>query len=239
MPDRPTPQQPNGQSTLDAIAKAIALATHDDAGDVHVLTGFETPLRPDAFVMDDAYKIDIIADHFKEIMHTLGLDLTDDSLKGTPRRVAKMYVQEIFKGLNPKHKPSVTMFENRYAYAEMLIERDITLYSHCEHHFVPIIGKAHVAYFSSGKVVGLSKINRIVQYYAKRPQVQERLTVQIGEELKRSLSSDDVAVLIDATHLCVSSRGINDTNSSTITSFYSGRFEEDVNQQKFMLAIKK
>jgi GTP cyclohydrolase I len=240
MLDRPTSLSTNGHPDAEAeqIAQAIALATHDDAGDVHVLTGFETPLRPDAFELDDAHKIEVIAEHFKHIMHTLGLDLTDDSLKGTPRRVAKMYVQEIFKGLNPKHKPSVTMFENRYAYAEMLIERDITLYSHCEHHFVPIIGKAHVAYFSSGKVVGLSKINRIVQYYAKRPQVQERLTVQIGEDLKRSLGSEDVAVMIDATHLCVSSRGINDTNSSTITTFFSGKFEDQATQQQFMLAVK-
>jgi GTP cyclohydrolase I len=149
-----------------------------------------------------------------------------------------MYVQEIFKGLNPKNKPSVTMFDNRYAYSEMLVEKDITLYSHCEHHFVPIIGKAHVAYYSSGKVVGLSKINRIVQYYAKRPQVQERLTVQIGEELKRSLGTDDVAVMIDAAHLCVSSRGINDTSSSTITTFFNGKFEQDTIRQQFITAVK-
>jgi GTP cyclohydrolase I len=248
MLDRPTPPSSNGLpagqpdlllgTDAEQIANAIALATLDDAGDVHVLTGFETPLRPDAFEMDDPQKIEIITEHFRAIMHTLGLDLTDDSLKGTPRRVAKMYVQEIFRGLNPKHRPTVTMFENRYAYSEMLIERDITLYSHCEHHFVPIIGKVHVAYFSSGKVVGLSKINRIVQYYAKRPQVQERLTVQIGEELKRSLATDDVAVMIDATHLCVSSRGINDTNTSTITNFFSGRFEEETTRQQFVFAVK-
>ncbi len=231
----------NGNGTaadLAAVAAAIARATHDDAGDAHVLTGFETPLRPDAFMMDDELKIELIADHFRQIMHILGLDLTDDSLAGTPNRVAKMYVQEIFKGLNPKNKPSVTLFENRYAYSEMLVERDITLYSHCEHHFVPIIGKAHVAYFSSGKVVGLSKINRIVQYYAKRPQVQERLTVQIGEELKRSLGTDDVAVVIDAAHLCVSSRGINDTSSSTVTHFYAGKFEQEAVRMQFLNAVK-
>jgi GTP cyclohydrolase I len=244
MLDRPITPASNGRTNglLDPdakqIASAIAKATLDDEGDVHVLTGFETPLRPDAFVMEDAEKIEVITEHFRAIMHTLGLDLTDDSLKGTPKRVAKMYVQEIFKGLNPKHRPVVTMFENRYAYSEMLIERDITLYSHCEHHFVPIIGKVHVAYFSSGKVVGLSKINRIVQHYAKRPQVQERLTVQIGEELKRSLATEDVAVMIDATHLCVSSRGINDTNTSTITTFFSGRFNEDMTRQQFVFAVK-
>jgi GTP cyclohydrolase I len=242
MPDRPKITTPaNGRTAAtetEIIAKAIALATHDDAGDAHILTGFETPMRPDAFDLDDDLKIEMIAEHFTGIMHILGLDLTDDSLKGTPRRVAKMYVQEIFKGLNPKNKPSVTMFDNRYAYSEMLVEKDITLYSHCEHHFVPIIGKAHVAYYSSGKVVGLSKINRIVQYYAKRPQVQERLTVQIGEELKRSLGTDDVAVMIDAAHLCVSSRGINDTSSSTITTFFNGKFEQDTIRQQFITAVK-
>lgn len=228
----------NGHKTAEQIAKAIALATHDDEGDAHVLTGFETPLRPDAFELDDDLKIELIAGHFQSIMHILGLDLTDDSLAGTPNRVAKMYVQEIFKGLNPKNKPAVTLFENRYQYGEMLVERDITLYSHCEHHFVPIIGKAHVAYYSSGKVVGLSKINRIVQYYAKRPQVQERLTVQIGEELKASLGTEDVAVLIDAAHLCVSSRGINDTSSSTVTSFYAGKFEQESVRQQFLASLK-
>jgi GTP cyclohydrolase IA len=238
MPDRPTPPNGHPGPETEAIARAIALATHDDAGDAHILTGFETPMRPDAFAMEDTLKIELIAEHFESIMHILGLDMTDDSLMGTPRRVAKMYVQEIFKGLNPKNKPSVTMFDNRYAYSEMLIEKDITLYSHCEHHFVPIIGKAHVAYYSSGKVVGLSKINRIVQYYAKRPQVQERLTVQIGEELKRSLGTDDVAVLIDAAHLCVSSRGINATSSSTITTFFSGKFEQEGIRQQFVTAVR-
>lgn len=228
----------NGHQTAEQIAKAIALATHDDAGDAHVLTGFETPLRADAFDLDDDLKIELIAEHFRSIMHILGLDLTDDSLAGTPNRVAKMYVEEIFKGLNPKNKPAVTLFENRYAYSEMLVERDITLYSHCEHHFVPIIGKAHVAYYSSGKVVGLSKINRIVQFYAKRPQVQERLTVQIGEELKASLGTEDVAILIDAAHLCVSSRGINDTSSSTVTTFYSGKFEQESVRQQFLASLK-
>lgn len=184
----------------------------------------ETPLRSDAFKIDDDLKIELIEKNFREIMNVLGLDLSDDSLKDTPKRVAKMYVKEFFSGLNPENKPSVTLFENKYNFNQMIVERDITLYSTCEHHFVPIIGKAHVAYFSSGKVIGLSKLNRIVQYYAKRPQVQERLTMQIAAELKELLQTEDVAVILDADHLCVSSRGIQDVNSSTVTSSYNGRF---------------
>lgn len=194
----------------------------------------ETPLRPDAFDLTNPEKIERISYHFRHIMETLGLDMTDDSLADTPMRVAKMFVQEAFKGLDPKNKPDVTLFENRYRYGQMLVEKDITLYSHCEHHFVPIVGKAHVAYISEGKVVGLSKINRIVQYYAKRPQVQERLTMQIGRELQNALQTEHVAVLIDAAHLCVSSRGINDTTSSTVTSFYSGQFEEPARKDEFL-----
>jgi GTP cyclohydrolase I len=184
----------------------------------------DTPLRADAFKIDDELKIELIEKNFKDIMYVLGLDLSDDSLKDTPRRVAKMYVKEFFSGLNPENKPSVTLFENKYKFNQMVVERDITLYSTCEHHFVPIIGKAHVGYFSSGKVIGLSKLNRIVQYYAKRPQVQERLTMQIAADLKELLQTEDVAVLIDADHLCVSSRGIQDVNSSTVTSSYNGKF---------------
>ncbi|WP_291780672.1 GTP cyclohydrolase I FolE [Cecembia sp.] len=199
----------------------------DEIGDEHIGTSDQTPLREDAFEMDDDLKMELIEKHFKEIMNVLGLDLTDDSLKGTPRRVAKMYIKEIFSGLDPKNKPNVKLFENKYKYREMLVEKDITFFSNCEHHFVPIYGKAHVAYISNGNVIGLSKINRIVQYFAKRPQVQERLTMQIGNELKELLGTDDVAVIIDAHHMCVSSRGIQDVNSSTVTSFYSGKFEED------------
>ncbi|MCH7409038.1 GTP cyclohydrolase I FolE [Belliella sp. DSM 111904] len=199
----------------------------DEIGDEHVGTSYDTPLREDAFEMDDELKIELIEKHFKEIMLIMGLDLTDDSLKGTPRRVAKMYIKEIFSGLNPKNKPDAKLFENKYKYNEMLVEKDITFFSNCEHHFVPIYGKAHVAYISNGSVIGLSKINRIVQYFAKRPQVQERLTMQIGNELKEVLGTDDVAVVIDANHMCVSSRGINDVNSSTVTSYYSGKFEKD------------
>ncbi len=199
----------------------------DELGDEHIGTSHETPLREDAFEMDDELKMELIEKHFRDIMHVLGLDLTDDSLKGTPRRVAKMYVQEIFSGLDPKNKPDVKLFENKYKYSEMLVEKDITFFSNCEHHFVPIYGKAHVAYISNGHVIGLSKINRIVQYFAKRPQVQERLTMQIGNELKEILGTDDVAVIIDAHHMCVSSRGIQDVSSATVTSFYSGKFESD------------
>ncbi len=200
---------------------------YEELGDEHVGTSVETPLREDAFEMDDDLKIELIQKHFKEIMNIMGLDLTDDSLKGTPYRVAKMYVKEVFSGLDPKNKPSIKVFENKYQYNQMLVEKDITFYSNCEHHFVPIFGKAHVAYISKGEVIGLSKINRIVQYYAKRPQVQERLTMQIGNELKEVLGTDDVAIVLDAYHLCVSSRGVEDTNSSTVTSFYSGKFEHD------------
>ncbi|NQZ77205.1 MAG: GTP cyclohydrolase I FolE [Ekhidna sp.] len=207
---------------------------YDQHGDDHSGWSIDTPLRPDAFEQDDDLKIELIQKHFKEIMQILGLDLSDDSLKGTPYRVAKMYVQEVFSGLNPANKPDIKLFDNKYQYKEMLVEKDITFYSNCEHHFVPITGKAHVAYFSRGKVIGLSKINRIVQYYAKRPQVQERLTMQIGEDLKEILQSDDIAVVIDAVHLCVSSRGVEDTNSRTGTSFFSGKFEDKDVRNEFL-----
>ena len=195
-----------------------------DIGDDHLSTGLETPLKADAFKLSDQEKKQRIAILFEEIMDVMGLDLTDDSLKGTPNRVAKMYIDEIFSGLNPANKPKVALFDNKYQYNQMLVEKNITFYSNCEHHFVPIIGKAHVAYISSGKVIGLSKLNRIVQYYAKRPQVQERLTNQIAEELKTILNTEDVAVIIDAKHLCVSSRGIKDDTSTTVTTYYGGQF---------------
>lgn len=206
----------------------------DTIGDEHISTTKETPLREDAFEIDDDLKVELIEKHFKEIMNILGLDLTDDSLRGTSIRVAKMYVKEIFSGLNPQNKPKVSLFENKYRYNQMLVEKNITLYSNCEHHFVPIVGKAHVAYISNGNVIGLSKINRIVQYYAQRPQVQERLTEQIAEELKSILKTEDVAVLIDAEHLCVSSRGIKDVNSATVTAHYSGKFQEESTKNEFL-----
>lgn len=189
-------------------------------------------------LMNDDEKIKVIASHFKSIMQTLGLDLDDDSLKDTPDRVAKMYVKEIFSGLNPENKPEVTLFENKYQYNKMVVEKGITLFSYCEHHFVPIIGKAHVAYISKGKVIGLSKINRLVQYYSKRPQVQERLTNEIAEGLKKAIGTEDVAVLIDAVHLCVASRGIRDTNSSTITAHYSGKFINEETKNEFLALVK-
>jgi GTP cyclohydrolase I len=198
--------------------------TTEDIGDDHLFTGLETPMKADAFKLSDDEKKERISILFEEIMDVMGLDLTDDSLKGTPKRVAKMYIDEIFSGLNPANKPKIALFDNKYQYNQMLVEKNITFYSNCEHHFVPIIGKAHVAYISSGKVIGLSKLNRIVQYYAKRPQVQERLTNQIAEDLKAILDTDDVAVIIDAKHLCVSSRGIKDDTSATVTTYYGGQF---------------
>lgn len=197
---------------------------HHDIGDEHLYTGLETPMKLNAFKMSDDEKKERITLLFSEIMDVMGLDLTDDSLKGTPERVAKMYIDEIFSGLNPANKPKIALFDNKYQYNQMLVEKNITFYSNCEHHFVPIIGKAHVAYISSGKVIGLSKLNRIVQYFAKRPQVQERLTNQIANELKLALDTEDVAIIIDAKHLCVSSRGIKDDTSSTVTAYYGGQF---------------
>lgn len=196
----------------------------EDIGDDHLFTGLDTPMKANAFDMPNEEKKQRISILFSEIMDVLGLDLTDDSLKGTPDRVAKMYIEEIFSGLDPANKPKVALFDNKYQYNQMLVEKDITFYSNCEHHFVPIIGKAHVAYKSSGKVIGLSKLNRIVQYYAKRPQVQERLTQQIANELKTVLDTEDVAVIIDAKHLCVSSRGVKDDTSATVTTYYGGIF---------------
>lgn len=211
--------------------------TIEEIGDEHIGTSYDTPMKADAFDMDDELKMNLIEDKFKDIMEIMGLDLNDDSLSGTPRRVAKMYVKEIFSGLNPANKPKVALFDNKYQYNEMLVEKDITFYSNCEHHFVPIIGRAHVAYFSSGKVIGLSKINRIVNYFAKRPQVQERLTVQIANDLKALLETEDVAVVIDAEHLCVSSRGIQDVNSSTVTAQFHGKFKEEGIKNEFLSYI--
>jgi GTP cyclohydrolase I len=224
------------KGALDLINSAYRpeLLTIEEVGDEHMSSSSETPLRMDAFKLTDSEKMARIEKHFKAIMETLGLDLTDDSLQGTPKRVAKMYVKEIFSGLNPDNKPKISLFENVYKYDQMLVEKNITFYSNCEHHFVPIMGKAHVAYISSGKVIGLSKLNRIVEYFAKRPQVQERLTMQIANELKKVLETDDVAVLIDAKHLCVSSRGIKDETSSTVTSFYGGKFNQETTKQEFL-----
>jgi len=216
----------------------LSLAELEDMlGEQHIGTSYDTPLRGDAFHLSDKEKMSLIAGYFEKIMDILGLDLTDDSLRGTPGRVAKMYVKEIFGGLNPANKPQVALFDNKYRYNQMLVEKNITLYSNCEHHFVPIIGKAHIAYISTGKVIGLSKLNRIVQYYAQRPQVQERLTMQIANELKAVLETGDVAVVIDAVHLCVASRGVKDISSSTVTAEYSGVFLEKDRKEEFLRYI--
>jgi GTP cyclohydrolase I len=213
---------------------SIDLLEAEEVGDNHLLTSIETPMRADAFAMEDDMKIELIEKHFRHIMEIMGLDLKDDSLKGTPKRVAKMYIKEVFSGLDPKNKPDIALFENKYKYDQMLVEKDITVFSNCEHHFVPIYGKAHVAYISSGKVIGLSKLNRIVEYYSKRPQVQERLTVQIANELKQALQTEDIAVVIDAHHMCVQSRGVRDSGSSTVTAYYGGKFENEATRKEFL-----
>ena len=210
----------------------------DEIGDQHLSSSKVTPMRPDAFDLSNSEKILLIEEKMKEILYVLGMDLTDDSLSGTPTRVAKMFVNEIFSGLHPNNKPKASSFENKYQYGEMLVEKNITLYSTCEHHLLPIVGKAHVAYISNGTVVGLSKMNRIVDYYAKRPQVQERLTLQIVEELQKVLKTKNVACVIDAKHLCVNSRGISDVNSSTVTSEFGGRFKEKDVKREFLDYIK-
>ncbi len=207
-------------------------------GNDHIGSSTETPIRPDAFEMSDIEKIASIKKDVQNIMHTLGLDLTDDSLKGTPNRVAKMFVQEIFSGLHPDKMPKASTFGNKYKYQEMLVEKNITLYSTCEHHLLPIVGKAHIAYISNGSVLGLSKMNRIVDYYAKRPQVQERLTIQIVKELQQVLNTKDVACVIDAKHLCVNSRGIRDIDSSTVTSEFGGAFKNADTKREFLEYIK-
>ncbi len=219
---------------LDKHLKTI----EDIIGDNHLSTSEDTPLRDDAFELSDSEKIEIIEKRVADILYTLGMDMTDDSLRGTPKRVAKMYVNEIFSGLNPKNKPKASTFDNKYKYGEVLVEKNITLYSTCEHHLLPIVGKAHIAYISNGNVVGLSKMNRIVQYYAQRPQVQERLTIQIVRELQKVLNTQDVACVIDAKHLCVNQRGIKDVSSSTITCEFGGVFKNQSRKQEFLDYIK-
>lgn len=219
----------NGHKGMDEIISELTSEVDDI---------YATPMRDNAFELTDEEKIDGIEYHFREIMEILGLDLTDDSLQNTPKRVAKMFVKETFKGLNPANKPEVTLFENKYKYRQMLVERDIPLQSTCEHHFQPIIGKVHVAYISSGKVIGLSKINRIVDHYGRRPQVQERLTVQIAEELRRVLQTNDVAVYVDAKHMCVEARGVEHHGCSTVTTAYHGKFLNEQTKAEFLHAIK-
>ena len=231
----------NGDTILKQVNPLLTKDQHNHLqviDDDHYFTGIETPLRKDAFELDDDAKVDLIEEQFKRIMTILGLDLRDDSLRNTPRRVAKMFVKEIFKGLNPANKPEITLFENKYQYSDMLLEKDIAIKSYCEHHFVPIVGRAHVAYISNGKVIGLSKINRIVDYFARRPQVQERLTIQIAEELKKILDTEDVAVFIESTHFCVTMRGVEDDHSSTITTSFHGEFKNDQRRNEFLNLVK-
>jgi len=225
-------------ATLSNAVTKVAVNEFDLIGEQHHSAARQTPMRPNAHEITDERKMEEIAFHFAQIMQTLGLDLADDSLKGTPNRVAKMYVQEIFQGLNPKNEPEVKLFNNGYRYRELLLERNITVKSYCEHHFVPITGQAHVAYISSGKVIGLSKLNRIVNYYSRRPQVQERLTEQIAAHLKRVLDTKDVAVIIDADHMCVSTRGVEDCTSSTVTAHYEGRFKTDSKKTELLTLLK-
>ena len=210
----------------------------DEIGDNHIATNAQNPIRKDAFAISDEEKIELIKKDVENILSTLGIDLTDDSMKGTPNRVAKMFVKELFGGLNPTRKPNASTFENNYKYGEMLVEKNITLYSTCEHHLLPIVGKAHVAYISNGRVIGLSKMNRIVDHYAKRPQVQERLTMQIVQELQIALGTEDVACVIDAKHLCVNSRGIKDIESSTVTSEFGGKFKNKQTRREFLDYIR-
>lgn len=209
----------------------------DQIGNDHISVNATNPLRADAFNLSDDEKIALIKKDVENILHTLGMDLTDDSIKGTPNRVAKMFVKELFGGLHPSKKPSPSIFDNNYQYGEMLVEKNITVYSTCEHHLLPIIGKAHIAYISNGRVIGLSKMNRIVDYYAKRPQVQERLTMQIVQELQIALGTEDVACVIDAKHLCVNSRGIRDIASSTVTAEYGGIFKDEAKRNEFLAYI--
>jgi GTP cyclohydrolase I len=211
---------------------------NDEIGNNHIASNDQTPLRKDAFEKTDEEKMELIKKDVEHILTTLGMDLTDDSLKGTPNRVAKMFVKELFGGLNPNKKPSSSTFENKYKYNEMLVEENITVYSTCEHHLLPIVGRAHVAYISNGTVVGLSKMNRIVDYYSKRPQVQERLTIQIVKELQKVLNTDDVACVIDAKHLCVNSRGIKDIESSTVTAEFGGKFKNEITRREFLEYLK-
>ena len=210
----------------------------DEIGNNHIATSAENPVRKDAFELTDEQKIESIKIDVEKILQTLGMDLTDDSIKGTPNRVAKMFVKEIFGGLNPKSKPKASTFDNNYKYGEMLVEKNITLYSTCEHHLLPIIGRAHIAYVSNGRVIGLSKMNRIVEYFSKRPQVQERLTMQIVQELQIALGTEDVACVIDAKHLCVNSRGIKDIESSTVTSEFGGKFKNEQTKREFLDYIR-
>ncbi|UAB82403.1 GTP cyclohydrolase I FolE [Marixanthomonas sp. SCSIO 43207] len=191
----------------------------------HVVT--TNPLRDDAFDKHEALKIKLITGKFKDIIEILGFDLTNDSIKDTPNRIAKMYVNEVFKGLNPKNKPKITVFKNEYSYHTPLTELNIPFTSFCEHHFVPIQGKANIAYVPKDYVIGLSKIHRLVDFYARRPQVQERLTMQILQELSLILETEDIGVVLKANHSCISCRGVQNLGSTTLTSVFRGKIENN------------
>ncbi|MCO6476501.1 MAG: GTP cyclohydrolase I FolE [Phaeodactylibacter sp.] len=223
---------------LNGNSNGYAESFTDEIGAQHVGTSYDTPLKPGAFDLPDEEKMKQVESHFREIMDVLGLDLTDDSLRGTPKRVAKMFVREVFSGLNPANKPKVSLFDNKFQYRQMLVEKGIRVQSFCEHHFLPIYGRAHIAYIANGQVIGLSKLNRIVEYYARRPQVQERLTVQIANELKSVLGTEDVAVYIEAKHMCVEMRGVQHEHSSTVTTEYSGKFLNENTRAEFLQAIR-
>jgi GTP cyclohydrolase I len=202
-----------------------------------VKMGVETPMKPNKW--DRKEKIDAIEGYFHQIMKTLGLDMSDDSLTDTPTRVAKMYVNEIFWGLDYDAFPKCTTVDNKMKYNEMVVERNVIVQSNCEHHFVVIDGLATVAYVPKNKVLGLSKINRIVEYFSKRPQIQERLTEQIFHALQFILETEDVAVMIDAQHYCVKSRGVEDTGSSTVTVRLGGGFKSDPAARNEFLSIAR
>lgn len=205
-----------------------------------VKQGVNTPTHAQFLNFSDEYKIGFITEYFTHIMDVLGLDITDDSLTDTPKRVAKMYVNEIFWGLKPENFPKCTVIENKMGYDEMVVEKDITLMSNCEHHFVTIDGKAHIAYIPKDKVLGLSKLNRIVEYFSRRPQVQERLVEQIYHALSFILDTPDVAVVIEGVHYCVKSRGVEDHSSSTVTAKLGGCFKTEPDcRAEFMSLIRK
>ena len=224
----------NGHKIMQKTRGFSAEETYED----HFYTGLKTPIKPDVFKISEEEKKEKISILFEEIMEVMGLDLADDSLQATPDRFGRMYIDEIFSGYNPANKSEVALFDNNYQYNQMLVEKNITFYSTCEHHFVPFKGKAHVAYISSGQVIGLSKLNRIVQYFAKRPQAQESLTNQIAEELKSVLNTENIAVIIDAKHLCVSSRGIRDETFSTVTSYFGGEFNKQAKIAELQNTLK-
>lgn len=208
-----------------------------ESGDLHNSINPNTPIDVDKVKLPDDEKIEKIEEKIRDILDVLGLDLNDQSIEGTPYRVARMWVKELFFGLKEENKPIVSTFKNDYHYDEMVMAKNIGLHSTCEHHLLPIVGKAHIAYYSRKDVIGLSKINRIVNYYAKRPQVQERLTSQIAHEIKNSLGTLDVACLIDAKHMCVNSRGVKDVGCSTVTSTYLGKFQQVEIKKEFLHQI--